>query len=39
MIDLNQKTRATLADLKDFLRTTEPFKYMSPPEEHEEKEE
>jgi hypothetical protein len=36
MIDLNQKTRATLADLKEFIKTTEPFKFMSPPEEAEE---
>jgi hypothetical protein len=36
MIDLNQKTRASLAELKDFIRTTEPFKFMSAPEECEE---
>lgn len=33
MIDLNQKTRASLAELKEFIRTTEPFKLMSPPDE------
>lgn len=39
MIDLNQKTRVSLAELKEFIRTTEPFKLMSPPEEPEGKEE
>lgn len=31
MIDLNQKTRASLSELKEFVRTTEPFKFMTPP--------
>jgi len=33
MIDLNRKTRATLSELKYFIKTTEPFKNMVPPEE------
>lgn len=33
MIDLDKKTRATLSELKYFIKTTEPFKNMLPPEE------
>jgi CRISPR/Cas system CSM-associated protein Csm2 small subunit len=29
MIDLNNKTRVSLAELKEFLRSTEPFKFMN----------
>ena len=33
MIDLNHKTRVGLAELKNFIKTTEPFMQMTPPVE------
>jgi hypothetical protein len=33
MIDLNQKNRVNLSELKEFIKTTEPFKFMTPFEE------
>lgn len=37
MIDLNKKTRVSLNEFKDFIKTTEPFRYMEPPQEDEPK--
>lgn len=37
MIDLNKKTRVSLNEFKEFIKTTEPFRYMEPPQEDEPK--